>query len=177
MPKSVVQPKYKVVYSYPVALQDCWEGPATAELLVQKPELKVPNELTVTINVPHVESMKLAKLDINDNSLVFEYPNIYYLDLNLKYKCDQAKGSAKHDKTKKTLTIRVPVVGLTEDSQKAFEDNFKAYTERKEKRMQELTNYPEPAAIEGESRGLVTMEQYKEEVAAAFPGINVDEPK
>jgi PIH1 CS-like domain len=116
MPKSVVQPKYKVVYSYPVELQDHWEGHATSELLERKPELKLPSEVTITINVPHVESMKKAKLDINDTSLVFEYPELYYLDLNLKYKLDQGRGSAKHDKARKTLTIRVPVTGLTEDS-------------------------------------------------------------
>jgi len=116
VPQSVVQPKYKVVYSYPVELQDHWEGQATAELLESKPELKVPNELTVTIRVPHVESMKKAHLDINDNNLVFEYPDLYYLDLNLKYQVNKEKGNAKHDKTKKTLTIRVPVIGLTEDS-------------------------------------------------------------
>lgn len=49
MPKSVVQPKYKVVYSYPVELQDCWEGPAQSDLLEKNPKLKIPNELTVTI--------------------------------------------------------------------------------------------------------------------------------
>ena len=60
--------------------------------------------------------MAKANLDINDSSLVFEYPELYYLDLNLKYNCNPAKGSAKYDKVKKTLTIRVPVLGLTDDS-------------------------------------------------------------
>ena len=135
MPKSVVQPKYKIVFSYPVQLQDHWEGQASTELLEKKPELKIPSELTVTINVPHVESMKLANLDINESNLVFEYPNLYYLDLNLKYKCDKTKGTAKHDKTRKTLTIRVPVEGLTEDSQKAYNENYNAYQERRELRL------------------------------------------
>ena len=36
MPKSVVQPKYKVVYSYPVEMQDCWEGPGTIEVEMVK---------------------------------------------------------------------------------------------------------------------------------------------
>jgi len=149
MPKSVVQPKYKIVYSYPVELQQCWEGPATSELLMNKPELKIPSELTVTINVPHVESMKLANLDINESSLVFEYPNLYYLDLNLKYKCNQAKGHAKFDKSKKTLTIRVPVEGLTEDSQRAFDENFKDYQERRDHRMKQLLDYTE--SVDGHS--------------------------
>ena len=85
-------------------------------MLEKTPEIKKPSEVTVTINVPHIESMKKAKLDLNDSSLVFDYPELYYLDLNLKYKCDPTRGNAKHDKSKKTLTIRVPVVGLTEDS-------------------------------------------------------------
>ena len=60
MPKSVVQPKYKVVYSYPVAIQDCWEGPGTieSEMVANNPKLKIPMELTITISVPHVESLK-----------------------------------------------------------------------------------------------------------------------
>lgn len=127
MPKSVVQPKYKVVYSYPVELQDCWEGFNNDSFADRNPSLKIPKEVTVTINVAHVDSMKLAKLDINQTSLVFEYPNLYYLDLNLKYLCDSNNGSAKFDKTKKTLTIRVPVTGLTEDSQKVFEENLKVF--------------------------------------------------
>jgi hypothetical protein len=71
--------------------------------------------------------MKLAKLDINDTSLVFEFPNLYYLDLNLKFKCNADKGHAKHDKAKKTLTIRVPVTGMTEDSQRVYEQNYKKF--------------------------------------------------
>ena len=156
MPKSVVQPKYKIVYSYPVELQQCWEGPATSELLMTKPELKIPNELTVTINVPHVDSMKTAHLDINESSLVFEFPNLYYLDLNLKYKCNQAKGHAKFDKSKKTLTIRVPVEGLTEDSQRAFEENFRTYTMKKEERMKQLLDITE--SIDGQSQQVIIPE-------------------
>jgi hypothetical protein len=37
----------------------------------------------------------------------------------------------------------VPVTGLTEDSQRAFDENFKAYNEKKQKRMIELTTYKE----------------------------------
>jgi len=45
---------------------------------------------------------------------MFKYPDVYYLDINLMYKVDKNAGSAKFDKTKKTLTIRVPVVGSTD---------------------------------------------------------------
>jgi len=78
---------------------------------------KIPTHLTITIDLKWAESMKLAKLDINESTLLFEYPDIYYLDLNLKYKCDPDQGNAKFDKTKKTLTITLPIIGLTPDSQ------------------------------------------------------------
>jgi len=77
---------------------------------------KLPTEITVTIYVKFIETMKQATLDINDTTLMFKYPDVYYLDINLMYKVDKANGSAKFDKTKKTLTVRVPVVGSTDDS-------------------------------------------------------------
>lgn len=90
--------------------------------------------------------MKLAKLDINETNLIFEYPDLYYLDLNLKYVCDSAKGTAKFDKTKKTLTIRVPITGLTEDSQKVFEENMRKFNDIQQRKQEEL----ERAKIEEE---------------------------
>jgi len=88
---------------------------------------KLPSELTVTIYAKFIENMKKAKLDVNESTLVFEYPGLYYLDLNLKYLCDPSRGSAKFDKSKHTLTIRAPVVGHTEDSQKVIDKNFEDF--------------------------------------------------
>jgi dynein assembly factor 2 len=76
----------------------------------------LPSEIAITIFLKHIESTKDAKLDINESTLLFEYPGLYYLDINLMYKVDSNAGSAKFDKSKKTLLIRVPVVGSTEDS-------------------------------------------------------------
>lgn len=116
-PTGIIQPKYKIVHSYNLEMMDAWGGYTTSkmdhETLLKS---RVPTELTVTINLKWVESMKGAKLDINDTTLVFEYPEVYYLDLNLKYKVDKDAGSAKFDKKKKTLTIRCPIIALTEDS-------------------------------------------------------------
>jgi hypothetical protein len=97
-------------------MTDCWEGPSMIEGDIQIPKYKVPNEITVTIQVPHIDSMKEAELDINESNLIFKYPDLYYLDLNLKYKCNPGKGNAKFDKSRKSLTIRMPVLGFTEDS-------------------------------------------------------------
>jgi len=78
---------------------------------------KIPTHIKITIDLKWAESMKAANLDINESTLLFEYPDLYYLDLNLKYKCDPDAGTAKFDKQKNTWTIQMPVVGLTPDSQ------------------------------------------------------------
>ena len=101
-------------------MSDCWDGPDKVDLNKGNYQHKIPNEMTITIGLPHADSMKEAQLDINETTLVFSYPNIYYLDLNLKYRCD-TKGNAKFDKSKKTLTIRLPIIGLTEESKKVLD--------------------------------------------------------
>ena len=78
--------------------------------------------------------MKGAQLDINESTLVFGIEGLYYLDLNLKYKCNTEQGSAKFDKTKKTLTIKLPIVGLTEDSQRVADQHYQEYLEIEKKR-------------------------------------------
>ena len=68
---------------------DAWGGYQTAEMehesMLRK---KIPTHLTVTINLKWIDSIKNAKLDINQETILFEYPDQYYLDLNLKYKTD-----------------------------------------------------------------------------------------
>ena len=89
-PDRIVQPKYKVVHSYPHDMADYWEGHrgTVEEGVLTGRDKKLPTELTVTIIAKHCESMKDAKLEINESTLLFEVPDLYYLDLNLKYKCD-----------------------------------------------------------------------------------------
>ena len=124
-PSGIVQPKYKIVHSYPVSISDSWGGYETPQMIHEKEmRAKMPESLTVTINLKWVDSIKLAKLDINESTVLFEYPELYYLDLNLKYKCDPDSGSAKFDKSKHTLTIKLPVIGLTADSQKVMDEHY-----------------------------------------------------
>ena len=109
---------------------ECWEGKEdTVENTKMQKAKKLPTHLTVTIHCTHIDSVKNAKLDINESTLVFEYPELYYLDLNLRYKCDPSSGNAKFDKTKKTLTIKLPVVGMTEEAQKVADADYARYQE------------------------------------------------
>jgi len=66
--------------------------------------------------------------------LIFDYPDLYYLDVNLYYRVDKDKGSAKYTKGNNTLVIVVPVVGLTEDSRKVMEANYKKFLDAKANR-------------------------------------------
>ena len=93
--------------------------------------------------------MKNAQLDIDETTLVFKYPELYYLDLNLKYKVDFENGNAKFDKTKKTLTIKLPVIGSTDVSQKVLDERFKDYLE-KEKEKKEMMKKLEMSKLEEE---------------------------
>ena len=69
---------------------------------------------------------------------MFEYPGLYYLDLNLKYVVNPSEGNAKFDKTKKTLNIRLPVIGSTPDSQKVIDRDYKDYLQREQERQEYL---------------------------------------
>ena len=91
-PAGIVQPKYKIVHSYNHDIADAWEGhnDTLEAAVLERSKKKLPESLTVTIFAKHCENMKGAQLDINESNLVFGVEGLYYLDLNLKYKVDQA---------------------------------------------------------------------------------------
>ena len=116
-------------------MMDAWEGhKGTVEDSSLQKKRVLPETLTVTIFAKHCEGMKNAQLDIDETTLVFKYPELYYLDLNLKYKVDFENGNAKFDKTKKTLTIKLPVIGSTDQSQKVLDEHFKDYLEKEKEK-------------------------------------------
>jgi dynein assembly factor 2 len=138
-PNGIVQPKYKVVHTFAVNMMDAWEGhKGTVEEGVLQKKHQLPVELNVTIFATFADGMRDAKLDINESTLVFEYPNLYYLDLDLKYVVNPNEGQAKFDKTKKTLNIRLPVVGSTADSQKVIDRDYQEYLQREKERQDYL---------------------------------------
>jgi hypothetical protein len=93
--EGVSAPKYKIVYSYPVDMQECWEMPN--EYLKDR---KFPVSMRVNIELPFIDSVKDAELDINDETLMFKYPDVYDLMIRFKYIIDPDKGKAKFEKDK-----------------------------------------------------------------------------
>lgn len=138
-PEGVIPPPYKIVYSFPADMGDAWGGFTTAQMEHEREmRQKIPTHITVTLDLKWIDSIKRAHLDINETAIVFEYPEQYYLDLALKYKCDQEQGSAKFDKTKRKLVIRMPVVGLTEDSQKVMDEHYQKFVVEQQERLKTL---------------------------------------
>ena len=85
---------------------------------------RIPTHITIDINLKWADNMKGSNLDINEGTLIFEIPELYYLDIMLKYKVDQDSGSAKFDKTKKILKIVLPVTGQNELSAAESEKQY-----------------------------------------------------
>lgn len=121
-------------------MMDAWEGHqgTLEQAQLEKSKKKLPDSLTVTIYAKHCENMKCAQLDLNETSLVFSVEGLYYLDLNLKYQVNSSESNAKFDKSKKTLTIRMPVTGLTADSKRVAEQHYQEYLEAERKRQEEF---------------------------------------
>jgi len=70
-----------------------------------------PKEMVVDINLPMLESAAGVDLDVQEKSLtlVREEPPKYNLHVDLPYPVDEERGSAKFDKSKKTLVVTLPI--------------------------------------------------------------------
>ena len=71
-----------------------------------------PKELIIAVDLPLLKSAAPVNLDIFEKQLVLEstQPVKYKLDLNLPYPVDENNGSAKFDKSKRRLTVTLPVI-------------------------------------------------------------------
>ncbi|XP_039525368.1 protein kintoun isoform X2 [Pimephales promelas] len=101
--KQPIKPHYTVKYRSVVDLQDyrCSRdsGPGAR-----------PREIVVIIDVPLLGSALEAEVCVTERRLILEAPEpAYRLDLPLAYPVDEEKGDAKFNKTKKQLTITLPV--------------------------------------------------------------------
>jgi hypothetical protein len=139
--EGISEPKYKLVYSYPVDMGDCWDPPA--DILKDR---KFPVSLRVTIQTPFMESIQNAELDINEDTLMFKVQETYDLMVTFKYLVDPDKGNARFEKDKKRMVIDLPIIGVTKATHEAmkkekeqFEQNMKRITGQLVQSMDEYT--------------------------------------
>lgn len=94
-------PEYKITYSYPTNYGDFIEAEITKR--------KLPEYITVVIELPSAEGVGDLKLDIRERLMIFEIPNKHYLEIKLPYDVDQDNGEAKYDKKNKKLRVKLPL--------------------------------------------------------------------
>ena len=128
-----MQPKYKIVYSFPVELSEFWES--SSEKAVDR---KTPVSMRVSIRTPHIESTREATLDVKADALIFSYPELYYLDLKLGYLVDPDRGNARFDKSKSVLELTLPVTGVSESSASLIEKERDVFRRAEENRKKEF---------------------------------------
>ncbi|XP_059411427.1 protein kintoun [Carassius carassius] len=97
------EPHYTVKYRSVVDLQDyrCSRdsGPGAR-----------PTDIIITVSLPLLRSSQDAELQVLERRLILEsHKPAYKLDLPLSYPVEEDKGDAKFNKTKKQLTITLPV--------------------------------------------------------------------
>ncbi|GBN57627.1 hypothetical protein AVEN_211659-1 [Araneus ventricosus] len=72
-----------------------------------------PKEIIIDVQLPQVQRASDVELDILERNLVLKScPGVshsYSLNLDLSYAIDTNAGAAKFDKTKKVLTVTLPV--------------------------------------------------------------------
>ncbi|CAG9312296.1 unnamed protein product [Blepharisma stoltei] len=98
----IVKPKYKIVYTSPVDLGDFLDSRVKG--------IKRPKEAIVTIDVPFMEKISEAKIDVQDKLLIFGVNNLYYLEVKISYSVDENNANAKFDRTKKQMKITLPII-------------------------------------------------------------------
>lgn len=103
-PNQPRKPHYTIKYRSVVDLQDyrCARdsGPGAR-----------PRGIVVTVDLPLLKSAQDAELSVKERRLVLESRTpAYKLDLPLSYPVDEDKGDAKFNKTKKQLTVTLPVL-------------------------------------------------------------------
>lgn len=98
------QPKYAVKYRSYIDLQDFRYSRDSA----QSPR---PKEIVITIDLPLLESVTEANLEVEEKKLLLESEKpAYRLELPLAYSVDEEKGEAKFNKQKGQLTVTLPVL-------------------------------------------------------------------
>mgnify|MGYP006189234033 CR=1 FL=1 len=66
-PAGIIQPKFKMVYSYPIEMGNSWDGYTTSQMDHEKMiKMRIPTHINITINLKWADSMKTTKLDINE---------------------------------------------------------------------------------------------------------------
>ena len=118
-----ITPKYKIKYSDEFELHKFFYNPS-ADVA---PQYK---KLIIEIEVPLLDNLNQAELQLENKKLTLKYKEFYLLDLNLPIEVDKEKSDAKFDRKKHMLTISAVIVRKNVEVLKIKEDeNMEIITE------------------------------------------------
>ncbi|GBP28336.1 Protein kintoun [Eumeta japonica] len=105
-------PKYVIKQQKNVDLQDFTNDRNCKQFTT------IPSKIIVEINLPLLSSTKDCNLDVLEKSLslISEKPAKYKLNIQLPYSVNEQCGNAQFDKTKRVLTVTLPVIRKTYSS-------------------------------------------------------------
>ncbi|XP_005097915.2 protein kintoun [Aplysia californica] len=103
--ETFTEPRYTITHRSELDMSEYRNAPDA------KPSTR-PKALVVKIELPLLKSAAQASLDIFEKRLLLESvsPAAYKLDLALPFPVNDDEGSAKFDKSKRTLTVTLPVI-------------------------------------------------------------------
>lgn len=109
-------PKYVIKQQKAVDMQDYTFDKDTKEYSA------IPSHIVIHINLPLLSSTKEVVLDVQEKklALVSEKPAKYKLNINLPYLVNDLNGNAKFDRSKRVLTVTLPVIQRNNSDMKPF---------------------------------------------------------
>jgi len=132
-----ITPKYIFKYSTGFELHKHFYLPSNVEE-------KNSEKLIVEIEVPKLDNLSQAELELDKKKLHFRYKDIYLLDIDLPSEIDKDKSDAKFDRKKNLLTISANTVRKSIDKTHMKEDEnveiVKEYEEEEEKPKEDDKN-------------------------------------
>lgn len=154
-------PKYTITHRSPMDIQEFRNAPDA------RPSTR-PKELVICIDLPLCKSAAGVDLDIFEDKLVLKSEKpAYQLDLKLPYSVDDENGTAKFDKTKKSLIVTLPVVPVEIPDIPSFLDEK---SDAVEKPLIEEMSSVEPATCQPDELSLPKeVETKKEDARKCLP--------
>jgi len=167
--KGPIAPKYEIVYTYPVSLGQF----RNIENINEVKDKETPTEMKIRLQIPHAIELDKINCDFKDSKLVFEYENLYYLEVNLMYLVDSDNAEAKFVSSKKQLEVKVKILNKlhldvvdhsapadrTEDIEEVSEDPPQPTPEEDHAPSDEQTEAPHEAIEEVTADSSAAIEQ------------------
>eukprot|EP00899_Mesostigma_viride_P011469 jgi/Mesvir1/20322/Mv19912-RA.1 len=106
LPDGLVRPRYQLVYQETKSYSDAWTDPTIQNASANRR----PSSVTITIFLHDVASASQIDLNVSVQRLQLRVEGRFWLDLELVYPVDDARGRAQFNKSKQTMEVKLPIV-------------------------------------------------------------------